>query len=206
MEIASKPAPARSRRQGAAVAELGELEIVVSTRRDDAGEQIVRELQRTRANVRPLWPMPDQFPSVCDVIVADLVAGLPDRLPWVPGESQATLIVVVPTVPPPDLDLLRHCAPDAVLHKPATPHAILAALVIGRSQFLYERRLRSRIDKLDETLRSLRSVERAKAILIRTRQMTEEEAYHHLRRLAMDRRMSVSAVAEAIVDTHDILG
>lgn len=185
--------------------EISGLDIVVATRRDEHGELLVRELQRTRSRVRHEWPAPERMPEDADVLFCDLAPGLPGRLPWVPGEPKAALVVIIPVVPPPDLDLLRNCAADAVLHRPFTSHAVLVALVQARSRFGYEQRLRWRVDKLDETLRSIRAVERAKAILVSTRNMREEEAYHFLRRQAMDRRLSISAVAAAIVDSHEIL-
>ena len=64
----------------------------------------------------------------------------------------------------------------------------------------------ARIDKLDETLRSFRSVERAKNILMEKRDLDEEEAYHFMRRQAMNQRISIGVVAAAIIDSHDILG
>jgi AmiR/NasT family two-component response regulator len=83
---------------------------------------------------------------------------------------------------------------------------VLTSLALARAQFLYERRLRTRIDKLDETLRAFRCVERAKSILMQTRQIDEDEAYHFMRRQAMKRRISISAVAAAVVDSYDVLG
>jgi AmiR/NasT family two-component response regulator len=186
--------------------ELGNLDLIVATRRDEDGELLIRELQRVRAKVRHVWPVPDRLPEDADLIFCDFVPGFADRVPWIPGEPKAALVAVVPLAPPPDLSALRDSAPDAVLHKPFTTYAILASLVLARSQFLYERRLRTRIEKLDENLRAMRAVERAKAILMSSRNLREDEAYNFIRRHAMDRRVSISAVAAAIVDSHDILG
>lgn len=83
---------------------------------------------------------------------------------------------------------------------------MLTSLAIARAQFLYEQRLRTRIDKLDETLRSFRTAEWAKGILKEKRSLDEEDAYHFMRRQAMSQRVSVGAVAAAIVDSFDILG
>jgi AmiR/NasT family two-component response regulator len=52
-------------------------------------------------------------------------------------------------------------------------------------QFLYEHRLRARMDKLDETLRFFRSVKGAKNFLMEKRKQDHEEAYHFMRRQAM---------------------
>ena len=186
--------------------ELAGLELIVATRRDENGELLIRELQRLRSRVRHVWPVPDRLPEDADVIFCDFVPGLSDRIPWIPGEPKAGLVAIIPPAPPPDLAALRDCAPDAVLHKPFTTYGILASLVISRSQFLYVQRLRLRIEKLDDNLRAMRSVERAKAILMSSRNLLEDEAYNFIRRQAMDRRVSISAVAAAIVDSHEILG
>lgn len=186
--------------------EITSLDILVACRRDGDGDSLIRELQRTRARVRHLWPVEPQLPTDADVIFCEFMPGLSSLIPWVPGDPKATLILVIPPVPPPDLGLLAKCAPHAVLHRPFTTHAVLTSLVVARSQFLYEQRLRGRIDKLDETLRAIRNVERAKAILMAARQIGEDEAYRFMRQQAMTRRVTISAVAAAIVDSHEILG
>jgi AmiR/NasT family two-component response regulator len=187
-------------------AEISSLEIVLAVRRDEEGDSLARELLRTRSRVRRLWPLPPRLPDDADVIFCELVPELPISLPWVPGQPAAALVAVTSAVQMPDLKLLRNCAPHAVLHRPFTPATVLTSLALARAQFLYERRLRSRIDKLDETLRAFRSVERAKAILMQARKIDEDEAYEFMRRQAMNRRISIGAVAAAIVDSHDVLG
>jgi len=188
-------------------AEASGLDVVVATARDASGETLIRELQRTRARVRHFWPPPDPLPADTDALFCDLVPSLPARLPWLPGEPKAALVVLMPSAETAlDLDLLRKAAPEAVLHRPFTAPAILAALVLARSRFAYERRLRGRIERLDLTLRSMHSVERAKAILMGARKMQEEDAYRFIRSQAMERRVSVGAVATAIVDAHELIG
>ena len=166
---------------------------------------LIRELQRTRNRVRHVWPPPDPLPADTDVLFCDLAPGLPTRLPWLPGDPKAALVLLIPAAAP-DLELMRKSAPEALLHRPFTAPAILASLVLARSRFGYERRLRSRIEHLDMTLRAMRSVERAKVILMGARNMAEEDAYRFLRSQAMERRVSVGAVAAAIVDAHDLIG
>lgn len=186
--------------------EITGLDILIVSRRDPEIEAMTRELQRTRSRVRHIWPPPEMMPDEADVLFCDLVPGLPGRLPWVPGTPRLALVVIVPVVPPPDLELLKNCAADAVLHRPFTTHAVLVSLLQARTHYCYEQRLHGRIDKLDETLRAFRAVERAKAILVRTRKIGEDEAYHFIRRQAMDRRVPIGAVAAAIVDAHEMLG
>lgn len=186
--------------------EFSSLDIVVACERDDSGDPLIRDLQHTRARVRHVWPVPAHLPDDTDVIFCDFAPDLAGRIPWVPGDSKAALVVMFARGASPDLGLLFHCAPDAVLHRPFTAQAVVTSLVLARAHFTYEQRLRSRIGKLDETLRTIRCVERAKAILIARRNMREDEAYQFMRRQAMSRRVSISAIANAIVDTEEMLG
>lgn len=189
----------------AAAKSLWDLKVAVVVERDDDGERLIRELQRLRCQIHHEWPMPPQIPTHCDAVFCTLSADLPQRLPWIPGEPGAALVVVDRGDGPLDLQLLHNCAAHGVLHYPTTVRSVQAVLSLARSHFLYERRLRGRIDKLDESLRTMRSVERAKSVLMRVKNITEEEAYNYLRRQAMERRVTIGAVANAIVDSHDLL-
>jgi AmiR/NasT family two-component response regulator len=186
--------------------EIVNIDIVVATERDSSSDALLRDLQRTRNHVKYIWPVPEMLPADTDVIFCDLLPNLPLRLPWLPGEPKAALVVLVAPGVAIDLDLLRKTAPEAVLHRPFTTSAVLSSLVLARSRFTYERRLRGRLEKMDATLRTMRSVERAKIILMNARKLNEDEAYGVLRRQAMQRRVSVGAIAAAIVDADDLMG
>ena len=186
--------------------ELARLDILVAVPRDESGIFLVRELQRTRATVRHVWPMPETLPESADVIFSELTPGLSARLAWVPGCAKSALVGILPAQFDGDMDLLRTLAVDAVLHRPFVARAVVTSLVMAWTRFGYERRLRQRIAKLDETLRSVRVVERAKAILIAGRKLSEDDAYRFMQRQAMDRRVPIAAIATAIIDSQRMLG
>jgi AmiR/NasT family two-component response regulator len=188
------------------VQELADLSAVVVAPVDDQVGMLLRELQRFRMRVRQVWPMPESVPADADVVYCEYAPDLARRLPWIPGDARSALVVILPATETIHADALCNATPNAILPRPFTPNAVLSSLVLARSQFGYERRLRSKIEKLDDNLRSMRTVERAKAILMATRQMPETEAYGFIRRQAMDRRVSASAVAAAIVDSFELLG
>jgi AmiR/NasT family two-component response regulator len=188
------------------VQELADLSAVVVAPVDDQVGMLLRELQRFRMRVRQVWPMPESVPADADVVYCEYTPDLARRLPWIPGDARSALVVILPATEPIHADALCHATPNAILPRPFTGNAVLSSIVLARSQFGYERRLRSKIEKLDDNLRSMRTVERAKAILMATRQMPETEAYGFIRRQAMDRRVSASAVAAAIVDSFELLG
>jgi AmiR/NasT family two-component response regulator len=188
------------------VQEFADLNAVIVAPLDDQTNLLLRELQRFRMCVRQVWPMPESVPGDADVVYCEYSPDLARRLPWIPGDARSALVVIVPQTETIRAEALTHATPNAVLARPFTTNAVLCSLVLARSQFGYERRLRSKIEKLDENLRSMRTVERAKAILMATRQMPETEAYRFIRQQAMDRRVSASVVAAVIVDSFELLG
>jgi len=185
---------------------LAEFEIVVAVAPETGADQLVRDLLRSRAKVRRLWPMPDKLPADADVLVVEFSDQLTDRLPWMPGESRSAVVVVVKPNRAPDPARLCETTPEAVLYMPARAEAIVGVVALARSQFDYTKRLRDRVDRLDENLRTIRNVERAKAILVSARGMNEDDAYKFLRSQAMDRRTTVNAIAAAIIDSFELLG
>lgn len=185
---------------------LAEVEVFVAVSPEAGSEQLVRDLQRARAKVRGLWPMPDKLPPDADVLVVEYDGRLIDRFPWMPGESRSAVVVVVAPGRAPDPAKLCEMTPEAAIYMPAHFEIVAGVVALARSQFNYVKRLRDRIERLDENLRTIRNVERAKAILISTRGMSDDEAYKFLRRQSMDRRTTVNAVAAAIIDSFELLG
>jgi AmiR/NasT family two-component response regulator len=179
--------------------------MLVAAEPDSEGQLLIRELQRLRCIVTHVWPIPDRLPGDVDVILAAYSEMLHERLPWVPGEATAALVVLLPQRGGYDVKTLRNCGPDAVLFRPWQMHHIVAAVEIARNQYQYIKRLRSRISRLDENIRAVRDIERAKTILVETRKMSEEDAYAFLRTQAMERRVSVAALASAFVDSYALV-
>ncbi|MEJ2374720.1 MAG: ANTAR domain-containing protein [Pseudolabrys sp.] len=186
--------------------ETEKLSVLVAAERDAQVDLLLRELRRAARHVIHLFPVTDQLPAEHDIIVADINLPLSDQLPWVPGEASAALILLLPENGQHSLKKLRACCPDAVLHRPFQPSAIQTSLVLARNQFQFIRRLRSRIARLDENIKAIRDIERAKSIIMDMRRVGEDEAYAYLRSQAMERRTTVASFASHLVDSHQLLG
>ena len=185
---------------------LANLNITVCAEPGAEREQLVRELQRTRATVIGQWPMPRTLSVEPDVLFCEFASDLVERLPWNPGEPRCALVILLPQSGSYDPDAVYKCSPGAVLYRPFQPRAILTALMLAQGQFQYEKRLKTRIERLDETLRLLREVEQAKRILMEREQLSEQDAYDRMRSLAMKRRTTVAQLAAQIVDSAAPLG
>jgi AmiR/NasT family two-component response regulator len=211
-DAAGKPNHQRSKSEGnsgghkSVLRELVGLAVIVVAPPDDQSTFLVRELQRLRMRASQTWPIPESIPDNADVVYCEYAPDLVRRLPWIPGDARSALVVILPNGEPIQADALAYATPDAVLSRPLSCNAIISSLILARSQFRYEQRLRTKIERLDENLRSMRTVERAKAILMTTRRIPENEAYGFIRKQAMDRRVPASTVAAAIVDSFELLG
>jgi AmiR/NasT family two-component response regulator len=173
--------------------------IVVCCEPDLALQNALRELQRTRAELRTIWPAPARLSGGMDILVCEYGPGLADMLPWKPGEAEAALVLILPQNGRFDDADVVGLAPNAVLQRPVQPDLMRMAVVNAWSQFRYERRLRDRIVRLDENLRAIRDVERAKMLLMTEQGITEDAAYKMLRDMAMQRQVTIAALATAVV-------
>ena len=185
---------------------LDGLVVAVVTSRDEAGDFLIRELQRLRVVAHYIMPSAEPLPADADVIYCDYTPGLSRRIPWLTGDGKTALVVILPQTEAISVETLTAITPNAVIARPFTANSIMASLVVARAQFRYEQRLRGKVDRLEENMRSMRTVERAKAMLMSSRGLSDEEAYRHIRSQAMAKRMSVSALATAIVSSFEILG
>jgi response regulator NasT len=86
----------------------------------------------------------------------------------------------------------------AYLVKPFTKRDILPAMQVAASRFAETRALEDEVADLGERLATRKALDRAKGVLM-AKGFTEDEAFRRLQKLAMDKRRSLRAVAEAIV-------
>ena len=77
---------------------------------------------------------------------------------------------------------------------------------VAMARFERDRHMLAERDAARTKLAERKLVERAKGILMRKRGLAEDEAYHALRRLAMDRNLRLREVAERVIAMSELLG
>lgn len=92
----------------------------------------------------------------------------------------------------------RDAGAMAYLIKPFTKRDIAPSMQIAVARFAESRQLAEEVADLSERLETRKVLDRAKAVLI-AGGMTEAEAFKRLQKTAMDRRMSLKQVAEAVL-------
>lgn len=85
------------------------------------------------------------------------------------------------------------------------PQRLMPVLQVAIARFEQDRALRQQLDTAQTQLSERKLIERAKGILMDDVGLTEEQAFKHLRKLAMDRGQRLSQVAERIVEAKDLL-
>jgi response regulator NasT len=66
--------------------------------------------------------------------------------------------------------------------------------------------MQSELDEARTALADRKAIDRAKAILMQTRSLSEPDAYALLRSTAMNQNKRIADVAEALITAHSLLG
>jgi response regulator NasT len=138
-----------------------------------------------------------------DLVIMDI------KMPKVDGIAAAAAVVEERIAPVVMLtafsqrDLIeqaRDAGAMAYLVKPFQRHELVPAIELAVSRFAEKRALEDEVATLSERLETRKIVDRAKGLLMTRQQMTEPEAFRWIQRTAMDRRTTMKAVAEAVVE------
>jgi response regulator NasT len=86
-----------------------------------------------------------------------------------------------------------------------TPNRVRGVLEVAMSRFQLIRQLRQDLEKAKADLASRKTVERAKALLMKERGLEEDQAYRLLRKLSMDTGRPLGAVAADLVAFAGVL-
>ncbi|MCD1162549.1 ANTAR domain-containing response regulator [Peribacillus frigoritolerans] len=85
------------------------------------------------------------------------------------------------------------------LVKPITEANLIPAVEIALLQAANTKKYQERNAQLDETLTNRKVIEKAKGIIMKRKNVTEEIAFNKLRRLSMDKQLSMETVARRII-------
>lgn len=98
------------------------------------------------------------------------------------------------------IDRARDAGVMAYVVKPFTIGDLIPAIEIAISRHLQMSVLAAEVADLHDRLETRKLIDRAKGILMTALNLPEPEAFSWIQRAAMDRRMSMKAVAEAVIN------
>jgi AmiR/NasT family two-component response regulator len=182
-----------------------QLRMVVAHPRDHDGDLLIRHLQRLGCRVDYVWPPGTLLEGDVDVLLCLVDPAARALLDAATAQTGPAVIGIIDPRVAVALRLLHEATPHAVINRPFDPATLVPNLVVARNNLRYQRRQLSKVAKLEETLRSYRKVEQAKAILMEKRKIGEPEAYSFLREQAMRRRVPISVIASVVVESNEVL-
>jgi response regulator NasT len=92
----------------------------------------------------------------------------------------------------------------AYVVKPFSINDLTPAIEIAMSRHLQMRTLREEVNDLHERLETRKVIDRAKGILMQALNLSEPDAFSWIQRAAMDRRISMKAVAQAVISPDSV--
>lgn len=95
----------------------------------------------------------------------------------------------------------RDAGAMAYLVKPFTADDVVPAIELAASRHAEVAALETEVAGLTERLETRKAVDRAKGLLMARKKMSEPDAFRWIQRTAMDRRTTMRAVADAVVET-----
>jgi response regulator NasT len=82
---------------------------------------------------------------------------------------------------------------------------IPAIMLVALARFEFLAGLRNELGQAQQKLAERKFVERAKGLLMKSRGLSEDEAYHTLRRMAMERNRRMGDVARSVIEMAELL-
>lgn len=186
--------------------QLRTMRVAVVHPNDADGAVLVEQLQRIGCHVQSHWPAPAELPSHIDILFCAVHPASTSKPSDLTRSCEGAVIIAVinyenPTV----LDEMLELGAAGVLTSPLRSNGLFASLVMAISIHNEVRGLRKRIDRLEKKISSATQISDAKSILMRTKGITDVEAYRIIRAQAMTKRTTTEEIAKAIIHADAIL-
>ncbi len=144
-----------------------------------------------------------------DVIIIDTESPDRDTLEHICVMSERTPRPVVLFTHEGDSNIIREAVRSGVtayIVDGLTPERVNPIVQVAMARFEDYQAVKSERDTAQAKLAERKLVDRAKGILMRKRNCSEDEAYHMLRKLAMEKKLRMGELAERLIAMSDLMG
>jgi two-component system, response regulator PdtaR len=117
------------------------------------------------------------------------------------GERLAPVVMLTAFSQRELVESARDAGAMAYLVKPFSKTDVVPAIELAASRYAEVAALEAEVAGLTDRLETRKAVERAKGLLMAEKKMSEPDAFRWIQRTAMDRRTTMRAVADAVVET-----
>jgi AmiR/NasT family two-component response regulator len=187
--------------------ELRSLSVVVFHPEDQDGQELIGQLQRIGCQVKAFWPPLDKLPDGVDLVfLAVRPEVLSIDLPWLRRDGSPPVIAVVTYENPVIVEAVLKLNAYGVIASPVKSFGLLTSMVVAVNQSENAKERAKYVVRLEQRLAGQRKIAKAKAILMQSRNITEEDAYNLIRNRAMTKRVTTEEIADAVIKANEILG
>lgn len=143
-----------------------------------------------------------------DLAIFDIKMPLMDGIEAAERITQARPIPIILLTAYSEAQLVERAAQaniSAYLMKPVSEEDLLPAITLALARFKQFQALRQEVADLREAMEARKLIERAKGILMRRLNLTEDEAFRRLQRQSQEGNRKLAQVAEAIIVADQML-
>jgi AmiR/NasT family two-component response regulator len=187
--------------------QLRSLNVVVFHPEDQDGQEVTGQLHRIGCRVQAFWPPLEKLPPDVDLV---FLAVRPDvlsiDLPWLRRDGAPPVIAVVTYENPVLVEAVLALNAYGVIASPVKSFGLLTTMVVAINQAQRAREREKILARAEQRLASQRKIAKAKAILMQSRGISEDDTYKLIRSRAMGRRVTTEDIADAVIQANEILG
>ncbi len=143
-----------------------------------------------------------------DLAILDIKMPLMDGIEAAERITQARPIPIILLTAYSETQLVERAAQaniSAYLMKPVSEEDLLPTITVAQARFKQFQTLRQEVTDLREAMEARKLIERAKGILMRRLNLTEDEAFRRLQRQSQEGNRKLAQVAEAIIVADQML-
>jgi len=120
------------------------------------------------------------------------------------AESIAPVLLLSAYSQPELVERAKDAGVAGYITKPFSEESLLPAIEVLLASFQEYQKISEEHARLEDRLATRVAVDRAKGILMDSRDMTEQEAFRNIQRMSMNSRKSMREVADAIILAHQM--
>ena len=106
---------------------------------------------------------------------------------------------------PGSIDLAVKAGATAYVVDCNDPDRLDALLDVAKARFVEQQRLKNELLQTKNALHERKSVEKAKGIIMKSKSLSEDQAYKAMRKLAMNHNKRIGEIAEQIISASEVL-
>ncbi len=170
-------------------------------------KNLYKHLERIGCRITSSWPPPKNITSDIDVVMVALrpIVETEVAFNWDVKNPPAALVVVLDYENPVSIEASLRLNADAVIGLPFRNFGILSSLIIAQRSYNRHQQAREHNNKLEQRIKNLNTLVKAKEIIMTKRSVNEAEAYRIIRKHAMQKHTTIQNVAEAIIHANEVI-